>query len=200
MTYQPITIFYEDSVRPKSHPRDFGFHRFVMTCIFDRIDQDRPDLENACTCNPRNGSSEILKSIRNDIEYISRDGRNVVAVFDHDKVTKLLKIDKETRDDVIIEKIKGECPLPDKLHVFLIRENLESVIENIERCDQSNLIDRKTIRLAKEKHLDERDLVFKKASSLGGSKAIRDCVLEKMDVLKRMVREVIKLLQEQNAQ
>jgi hypothetical protein len=198
MTYNLITILYEDHPGPKTNPKDFGLHRFIAACIFDRIDQDYWELDNALTCNPRKGNSRLLDSIESDFEILSFDGRNVVAVFDHDRITDLLKIGKGTPDDDIIGIIKKRCPVPDKLYVFLIDQNLETVIRSIEQCDNGNLIDKRWFDKAVRKRMNERDLVFRKASQ-GGSRAIRDCVLEKMDVLKRMVREVIKLLQEQNA-
>src|SRR5262249_37973722 len=151
-----IIILYEDQRGPT---KDFGLHKLIEACIYDIVDGQRHLLVRALEGRQSKGDAKLLRVCREDIGDISPKGYPVVAVFDNDRVRRLLGLAREAERALVIEKIKEGCCAPAQLFVFLLEENMESVVEAAGRCDPS--IARAMVDEALRKNLAARDVVIK---------------------------------------
>jgi hypothetical protein len=177
-----IVILYEDQRGPT---KDFGLHKLVEACVFDVIHGERHLLGRALEGRPMKGDSQLLKSCREDVADISPGGHPVFAVFDNDKVRRLLKLPREADEETVVQAIKKGATAPDQLAIVLIEKNMESVVEAAGACDPSlgaGILD----DALRKKNLAARDIVLKEPAK-GGKRSVRDCILDKVPSLKRLI-------------
>lgn len=176
-----IVILYEDKRGPT---KDFGLHKLIEACLFDIVNGHRHLLCRALDGRQSKGDGNLLRVCREDIGGISPKGHPVAALFDNDRVRRLLNLPRETERGVVIQKIKAGCTAPTQLFVFLLEENMESVVEAAGDCDRS--ISRAILREALQKNLAARDVVLKEASK-ADKQNVRDCILRRVPSLKPLI-------------
>ncbi|MET0406097.1 MAG: hypothetical protein ABW123_27010 [Cystobacter sp.] len=177
-----VCVLYEDQRGPT---RGFGLHELVKACVRDVLEEDsRSEVDEALKdCRPLKGTPKLLKACREDIDLIANDGRSVIAVFDNDRIRGDLKLPRTAPDERVIQSIRGERG-DKRLHVVLLKQNMESVIKAVRRCDVSLAPARLDAALGKD--LLERDaLLMTLAADL--KRPIRDCVLGEMPSLRELV-------------
>lgn len=176
-----LVILYEDQRGPT---KDFGLHKLIEACVFNLVNGQRHLLVRALEGRQSKGDSKLLRVCRDDIGDISPKGHPVVALFDSDRVRQLLKLRREAEASVVIEKIKEGCRAPAQLHVFLLEENMESVVEAAGGCNPS--ISRAMLAEALQKKPAARDVVLKEACRLE-KQGVRDCILGKVPSLRPLI-------------
>ena len=175
MNLRTVTVLYEDQRGPR---KGFGLHELVKACIFDVVDGDRVLFEKALVdARPLKGSSSLLRACIKDLHDIARDGRQVVAVFDEDKIRNLLNLSTTATEEEVVAAIASRSSDPSSLHVVLLVRNQESIVGAVAACDPE--VDPASKTLALGKSLNERDKVLK-AASRAAKKPVRECVLQRV--------------------
>jgi hypothetical protein len=186
-----VCVLYEDRRGPL---KGFGLHELVKACVCDVLaGQPRQDITQALSdYRPLKGDTNLLKACRQDVDDIASDGRDVIAVFDNDQVRKLLKLPVKASDERVHQEIRKGAS-SDRLHIILLKQNMESVIEAAHACDPS--IDKKRVDLAvKKKDPLERDAIL--ARLTGPSfQSVRDCIRENLPSFSALIDLLRELLQ-----
>jgi hypothetical protein len=186
-----VCVLYEDERVPQ---RSFGLHELAKACVRDRLEaQPRYEIDQALRdCRPLGGDSNVLKKFREDVDSIAADGRPVVAVFDNDRIRRLLKLPAKATDAQVLQEIrKGTSS--DRLHVILLDRNMESVIKAAHECDPS--IRQESVDLAiKKKDRLERDAILARLTG-PQFRAVRDCIREKLPSFQELVELLCELIQ-----
>lgn len=178
-----LTILYEDA---RGQAKGFGLHTLVKACVHDAINGDRHRVEGTLSdARPLKGVQNVLRACREDIDLIAADGRTVVAVIDNDAIRQHLKLPRTASDAQVEQEIKKGSRAPDRLHIALLKQNTESVLEAAAACDPSIEPDR-IERAVKHKELLERDAILTELSR-ERARPTRDCVLDKMPSLRALV-------------
>ncbi len=179
-----VTILYEDQ---RGQKNNFGLHRLIVACVFDEVDGERHRLEKLLEERPLKGNTKVLKTIREDIGGISHDGHPVVALFDNDKVRRLIGLEKDAADEEVIEALVAECPESQRstLGIVLLKENTETVIEQLEQAGLN--VGRDLIQRALGKEMGARDIMLVRASR---DRNVREKVLEMNESLRDLVKRL----------
>jgi hypothetical protein len=183
-----IVILYEDQRGPT---RELGLHKLVEACVFDLVDGQRHLLARALDGRQSNGDAKLLRVCRQDVGDISPKGHPVVALFDNDRVRRLLGLSHQAERATVIAKIKEDCCAPAQLTVFLLEEKMESVVEAAGQCDPSTA--RHFLAEALRKNLAARDIVLKEACR-GDKQAVRACILGKVPSLRPLIEQCARWL------
>jgi hypothetical protein len=178
-----IVILYEDQRGPT---KEFGLHKLIEACVFDIVDGQRHLLVRALAGRQSKGDAKLLRVCREDVGDISPKGHPVVALFDNDRVRRLLAMPREAQGATVIEKIKAGCCAPAQLSVFLLEQNMESVVEAAGQCDPS--ISRAILGEALRKNLAARDVVLREACK-GDKQGVRDCILGRVPSLRPLIEQ-----------
>lgn len=107
-----LMVLYEDQQGPR---KGFGFHRFVCQYVLDA----RPALANdvyhlekhVILSNPCKGNANLYRKCRNDLPVLARDFQKVLAVYDQDKLKKLLNLEGEQCRRTLRDKLAEHCVL-----------------------------------------------------------------------------------------
>jgi hypothetical protein len=183
-------ILYEDQQGANGQ---FGLHKFVMSCVFDAINGERHLIERRVEGRPLKGDSKLLESTRRDLNRIAADGRRVIAVFDNDRIRRLLKLPSTATDEDVCEAVKTDCE-GDRtlLTVALLKENTESVLKAARECNPE--IEQPLFEQAvTHKELFARDILFTSISR-SAKRAVRDCILAKMPSMAALVATIREVL------
>lgn len=187
-----VCVLYEDQRGPT---KGFGLHELVKACVSDALpEQPRWRVNTALEdVRPLKGDTKLLEACRRDIDLIASDGRSVVAVFDNDKIRKLLKLAARAPDEAVVQAILKGGKGAERLSIVLLKQNMESVIEAAAQCDKS--IDPNRIKLA-VRHKDplERDILLTELAS-DRSRPTRDCMLGALPSLQQFVALLCRLMQ-----
>lgn len=181
------TILYEDSGPPQRYPP----HQFVCACVADRLSRDIGSVLPLLDARPTNGVGELIKRVER-CDQIARDGRCVVAVVDGDRIRRCLALPGDSSVDAVEAALRKRAPSQTQLQGFVIQRNLETVLQAIEECFESDDLKEKS-RIARKKDPTARDLAFRMASKQEFN-ASRRCVLERVDGLARCVSFLADLL------
>jgi hypothetical protein len=186
-----VCVLYEDKRGPL---KGFGLHELVKACVCDELaDKGRQDILQALSdCRPQKGDTNLLKACRKDADDIARDGRDIIAVFDNDQIRRLLKLPAKAPDERVHQEIrKGTSS--GRLHIVLLKQNMESVLDAAHACDPS--IDPKRIELAiKKKDLLERDAILTRLTG-PSFQSVRDCIREKLPSFNALIGLLRDLIQ-----
>lgn len=186
-----VCVLYEDQRGPQ---RSFGLHELAKACVRDRLEpQPRHEIDQALNdCRPLRGDSNVLKKFREDVDNIAADGRPVVAVFDNDRIRRLLQLPAKATDAQVLQEIrKGTSS--NRLHVILLNRNMESVIKAAHECDPS--ISQESVDLAiSNKDRLERDVILTRLTG-AQFKVVRDCIREKLPSFQELVDLLCELIQ-----
>jgi hypothetical protein len=185
-----VTILYEDQQVPR---KEFGLHKLVKACVFDRVNGARHQVEGLLwDARPMKGAASVLRGCHDDFEGIARWGQPVFAVFDEDRIREALGLRRRATEREVLAAIQASCPKPELLRIVLLKRNLESVIEAAAECDPS--LDRAQVeRALRYKKPIDRDLVLASVSREIFRPA-RDCVLEKVPSLAQLVEALCRVI------
>lgn len=145
-----VTILYEDSRRQLS--REYGPHELVKSYLADVLAIDRYDrrLKDDLVPIPCKGDSNLLKQIQRNGERLIRNGGWVIAVFDADKLHRLVDLDAAACKKALTGAVDERGPSIERLSVVLLEDNLETLFERLKelaehelRCDWQAVIERK---------------------------------------------------------
>lgn len=156
-------VLYENH---RDQAKNFGLHELVLSCIHDRLGEhagSRYELREIIVGIPRHGNAKLRKSCQKDLTRIARGGEQVVAVYDDDRVRRLLGLPADVPGADVVQKLKDECPLPEVLTVILLRRNLETVLRAAGRCAR---IDDESLQEALGKNLEARDAILNRVAWL----------------------------------
>ena len=188
-----IVVLYEDK---RVQAKGYGPHELVKACVLDVVDQDDQGDRAALMANlsiearPLKGSGNIYTSCRN-VSLIAPRGQPVVAVLDRDRVHDLLGLPKPISQQQVEKRLKDESDAPAQLHVCLLEENLESVIEAIKVCAPGQNAD--ILARALDKEPNAQDVLLRRVAH-APTRAIRECILQRVPSLKAIVELLISLL------
>lgn len=183
MSRPVVVVLYENH---RDQARNFGLHELVLACVQDRLGEragTRFALREAVPGIPRNGNAKLQKSCQRDLPRIARGGARVVAVFDDDRVRRLLGLPADAPGAEVVRHLKGECPLPEALSVVLLRRNLETVLRAAGRCAQ---VDGAFLAEALGKNLEARDAILNRVA-WSDPPAVRACILAEVPDLAQLV-------------
>jgi hypothetical protein len=126
------------------------------------------------------------------VDDIAADGRPVVAVFDNDRIRRLLKLPATATDTRVLQEIlKGTTS--DRLHVILLNRNMESVIKAAHECDPSIGQERVELALKKKDRL-ERDAILTRLTG-PQFRSVRDCIRDKLPSFQALIDLLCELIQ-----
>ncbi len=179
------TILYEDQRGPT---KGFGLHELLLSCIHDQLGGERHDFRRRVEGIPKKGNGSLLRCCEKDAARIAADGRQLIAVFDNDKVRRLLNLAQAVSEDEVLQSIRARVRFEERFTPVLLHENLESVLEALGACDEA--IDKGQLDAAtREKSLLDRDLLLQRAA-FSSHQDVRDCVLARIPALKA-IRDIV---------
>lgn len=184
-------ILYEDRRGPET---EFGLHNLVSACVADDAGGSLFAMRRKLDGRPMKGVQSLLRSCRTNIRRLSAKGQPVFALIDADKIREQLMhegVAPDADDAAVTRAIKARCEEPEKLHVFLLRENTETVIDAAGRCDQG-LRSEPILQKALLKDLNARDAVLNRVA-WDPDRAVRDCVRQHVPALRSMVSALVAL-------
>jgi hypothetical protein len=184
-------ILYEDQRGPE---KEFGLHNLVVACVVDDAGGDWFATRRMLDGRPMKGVQSLLRSCRSNIRRLSAKGQPVFALIDADAIREQLRhegVAADADDAAITRAIKAKCEEPEKLHVFLLRENTETVIDAAGRCDQG-LRAEAILQKALLKDLNARDAVLNRVA-WAPDRSVRDCVRQHVPALRSMVSTLVAL-------
>ena len=111
----PVAILYEDE---RGGVRDFPLHTVVNTVadLAARSPAKTPHLLRAC-----------------EKEVPRMPHRVIVAIFDADKLHRLLRRSGDTSRDELLAELRGRCSDP-RLRILLLEDNTESLVAAAATC------------------------------------------------------------------
>lgn len=114
-----VTVFYEDDAG--GQVTNFGLHILALACLADRWGEDRYSLNKLTRAAPQNGNAKLRKTIRG-----LGPTRDIVAVFDADKVRELYGQPTSSSDEAVVAAIQNEAG--PGVRVCLLNKNAEDVV------------------------------------------------------------------------
>lgn len=186
-------VLYEDS---RGAGGDFGPHELLAALAADeRGEADVFAVRQATKAIPLNGVGNLLKAIRqlDRFRVSAPGGAPILLVVDGDKIRGHLRM--PGADGQAVEAaIRSRCDQPERLHVALLEQNVESLIQAVSDCDQPPTLDREQIVAALAKEINARDLVLTKVARDPGRRPLRDCVRQRMPSLEPAIAFVVSRL------
>jgi hypothetical protein len=128
MSDRPIPIFYEDSW---GITKEFGLHELIVSCVADIQGKDWWDRKGHFEAVPKKGVNNLLAACRDDVPDMPDPV--IFAVFDLDKLHRHLFASGCPSEFELLAKLCELCP-HDRLHVFLLAHNTETVVEAVAEC------------------------------------------------------------------
>lgn len=130
-----VTILYEDGRGQRS---EFGLHRLVTSSVHDQDAVTAPyhELASALEHRCQKGVDQVLRSCREDLSDIARDGRKVAVVVDEDVIRDKLRLPQSATIPQVSEAIRRLCPadVQTQVAVFVVSRNTESVLQAARDC------------------------------------------------------------------
>lgn len=125
---RPIPILYEDDW---GDVKEFGLHELLVSAIADTKGSNWWDLKGRYKANPKRGDAKLLAACRDEVPLMPHP--QMFAIFDGDKLHKLLFRSGKPEPEVLLEALRKECPDP-RLHLFLLLKNTETVVDAAADC------------------------------------------------------------------
>ena len=185
-----ILVLYEDR---RADAGSFDLHRFLVACIFDEVDGRRHLLEDALAARPLKGVVNVLGAVRDEFHDIAPRGEVVVAIFDNDRVRRLLGLPSDTGDEQVIAALLQGHPDPSRFRPYLLHKNTETLLRAIGDCGfgDTPLLQE---ALRHKNSRNARDAVFRRAAGREHI-ALRGCVMGMVPSFARIVRDLCGLHQ-----
>lgn len=159
-----LAIFYEDS-RMAGSTR-YPLHDLVCACLSDALDQPYDAIKALGRAIPKNGDSKLLRACQ--IEVPDMREPVIVALFDADKMHKLLRQPGDTKPEALRAQLDAKIAQP-RVETYLVEQNTESIVEAAADC-------REQPRPGKN-HL-QRDKLLE--SAVWATREQRDCIRAKV--------------------
>lgn len=153
MTKRRIYVLYEDRRGPVAQ---FGPHELLVSAVADDLGEDRAKVKDVIHAMPKKGDSNLLKACTQEVTRIGAGGEPVVAVFDDDRVRRLLKLPHETPKRAVAAQILADSSGKAQLIIRLLHANTESLVDACATC--------LGYKEAPKKHPDARDKVLNAAA------------------------------------
>jgi hypothetical protein len=176
MSHSEVPIFYEDEWGATSQ---FGLHELIVSCVADETNQDRWLLRDRFKAHPKKSDSKLLASCRDEI--VRWPHPLLFAIFDSDKLHKLLYSSGRPSLDELHAELRRRCPDP-RLHVFLLEQNTETVVNATADCVGVPPPDKNKLA---------RDRLLNRVAS--GPRQQRDCVRKAVASFDHCVRRIAAL-------
>jgi hypothetical protein len=154
---QRLRILYEDQLGAVP---DFPLHRLVLAAAHDlcqhRIERWR--LDQRVVAIPKKGQGSVLAEVGRTRIHLDA-GVCVLAWIDDDHVRDLFPGAARATRAEVIERIKQRAgtPGPGRLEVFLLDQNLESLLQALDRELRDALGEETVAKAIRNKRLDQRD-------------------------------------------
>jgi hypothetical protein len=178
MNGRPIPIFYEDD---RSDLKEVGLHELMVSCIADEWGRDWWELRGRFAALPMKGDTNLLAACEQDVPDMPDP--LIFAIFDADKLHRRLFESGKPSEDEILAALRRRCSDP-RLHVFLLVNNTESVVDAVTDC----------LGLPRlEKNKLQRDLHLNRAARY--PREHRDCVRAAVPSFDHCVRQIAELSQ-----
>ena len=132
-----VTILYEDA---RGQRTEFGLHRLVLAAVrdSDAITALPHEVASALEHRCQKGIDQVLRTCRESLADLARDGRKVAVVVDEDVIREKLKLPPGTALQAVKENIVTLCPdaVRPQVAVFVLSRNTESVLKAAQTCVQ----------------------------------------------------------------
>lgn len=178
MAAPKMVIFYEDQ---RGDEREFSLHTLVVIAIAERLGLPEALVKAQLRPFPAKGDSNLLRTCELDVPDMRE--RCFVALFDVDKLHRLLKLPRDSEHDVLLAALRQRCS-DERLHFMLLDRNTESLVEASAECLERPLPEIKT-------HLVRDKLLRAVARAVPSA---RDCVREKVPSFAAFIDRAAELL------
>lgn len=189
-------ILYEDRRGPE---KEFGLHNLVLACVADDAGEDHFTLRRKLDGRPMKGVQNLLRSCRRDIRRLSPKGQPVFALIDDDAIRQQLKhegVAESVEDAAVVRAIKEKCDAPERLFVFLLKENTETVLEAAKLCDEG--LPKALIEQGLQKDINARDAILNRVA-WRPDRSVRDCIRQRVQAIREMAEALTALVRELRA-
>ena len=178
---RPVIVLFEDS---RSSATKTALDDLLISCVADTLGvEDRQALRHRLEVRMRKGNHNLLEDCRH-VDDIARLGELVVAVFDDDRVRRLLGLSAKASQNQVEAAIKKGCPNPAGLEVVLLHKNMETLLRTARDC-QVEATDETWTGAIERKRLNARDQILKKLAF--GAQTFRDCVRKRLPSFEQLV-------------
>jgi hypothetical protein len=173
-----MVIFYEDQ---RGDEREFSLHTLVVIAVAERLGLPESQVKPQLRPFPAKGDSNLLGICEFDVPDMRE--HCFVALFDADKLHRLLKLPRESTPDVLLAALRQRCT-DQRLHFMLLDRNTETVVDAAAECLEQPLPEAKT-------HLVRDKLLRALARAMPSA---RDCVREKVPTFAAFIDGAAELL------
>jgi len=157
-----VAILYEDE---RGQVRDYPLHTLVVACVADALGLGSEVVSPLLRAVPKKGDSKLLKACKDEPPRMRE--LNVFALFDADKLHRLLKVPKDMPLPKQLAELQAQLLDPTRPRVFLLERNTETLVDAAADCLARPRPEAKST-------LDRDKLLASAAWDL--SRASRDCI------------------------
>jgi hypothetical protein len=176
VSVRPVRVYYEDSW---GEAKQFGLHELLVACVADILDIAPWELKHEYEAWPTNGNAKLLAVCRDQVPRMPDP--IVIAVFDADKLHKLLFASGRPPEADIIVELRRRCPDP-RLHIFLLTQNTETVVDAATDCLGIERVEKDPISRDRQLNL------------AAGIRSVRDCIISVVPSLAACVAAIARLV------
>jgi hypothetical protein len=184
-------VLYEDQRGPM---KEFGLHHLILACVRDDSGADAFALRGMLDGRPMKGVQNLLRSCRRDVRRLSSKGQLVFALIDNDEIRQQLRhegVESSAEDDAVVRAIKAKCDAPERLRIFLLKNNTETVIEAAAFCDED--LPKPLLAQALKKDPNARDAILNKIA-WRPDRSVRDCIREQVQAVAEISRALANIV------
>lgn len=188
-----LTILYEDRCGD-GQIREFGPHVLVQQCVCDALGMESWVLRQQLMVHgiPKNGATKLRSECRSDRPKFGRDGSDVIAVYDNDRIRDFVKVGAPGCKAQLREALRAESTLKERLVVVLLEENLETVVAAVCACDPAIAPKEVQENAIKRKKVFDRDIVLRRAAApTAEGKRLREQLQAKVPSLRYLVGKIV---------
>jgi hypothetical protein len=169
-----VAILYEDE---RGGVRDFPLHTLVVNSVADRLGLQPAQLKHRFEDIPKKGDSKLLKACETEAPRMLH--RVIVAIFDADKLHRLLKQPRDTSREELLQQLRARCSDP-RLVILLLEDNVESLVSAAATCLGRDVPDQKSNT--------SRDKVL--AAAAWAADTVRTCIREALPSFAHITEEL----------
>lgn len=180
MTPPLAAVLYEDDGDPKR----FGPHALILACVSDVIGVDRHVLRRHFEPILAGGDANLRAACRDDLSELVDRWHAVVALFDDDKVRRLLRLPHQACKREVLERICADAASQEAFLIVLLVRNMETLVR------EAGLL----LGLAPEKlrkNTGVRDRVLHRAAA--ADRRVRDALLDRIPSARRLVDLLVRI-------
>lgn len=177
-----ITVLYEDQC---SQPKNFGLHNLVLASLAaDQPTVPPNNLRHKVVGIPKKGDNKLKRVLEQELARLCNRGP-VVAVFDNDKIRRLMNLDKQACKREVLTALERCFQAGGNAAIVLLEQNAEDLL-------------RASCQVLNRKYPDEkptppeRDRILNQAA--GKSSGDLDRIRKAMPSFDRLIRKIGDLL------